>query len=63
MMNKHTRKNPNPAGSGAPPETGAKVDFDYWAREFDLLYARMQSDEARRAVDALFSASDDELNR
>lgn len=38
-------------------------ELDYWAREFNALHTRMQSDEARRAVDALFSATDVELNR
>jgi hypothetical protein len=40
-----------------------KVELDHWNRELDTLYAKMQSDEARHAIDALFSASDDELNR
>lgn len=38
-------------------------ELDYWTREFDALYARMQTPEASRAVDALFSATDAELNR
>lgn len=38
-------------------------ELDYWTREFQALHARMQTDEARQAVDALFSATDAELNR
>jgi prevent-host-death family protein len=38
-------------------------ELDYWTREFDALHARMQSTNARRAVDDLFSATDSELNR
>lgn len=38
-------------------------ELDYWTREFDALHARMQTHKARRAVDALFSATDAELNR
>ena len=34
----------------------------YWAREFDVLHARMQTQQARQAVDALFSATDAEIN-
>lgn len=33
-----------------------------WAREFDVLHARMQTPKAREAVDALFSAKDAKLN-
>jgi prevent-host-death family protein len=38
-------------------------ELDYWTREFHALHARMQTPEARQAVDALFSATDAELNR
>lgn len=38
-------------------------ELDYWTREFNALHARMQTPAARKAVDALFSASDAELNR
>jgi prevent-host-death family protein len=38
-------------------------ELDYWTREFDALHARMQTAKARRAVGALFSATDAELNR
>jgi prevent-host-death family protein len=38
-------------------------ELDYWTREFQSLHARMQTPEARQAVDALFSATDAELNR
>lgn len=38
-------------------------ELDYWTREFDALHARMQTRNARRAVDALFAATDAELNR
>ena len=38
-------------------------ELDYWAREFDTLHAQMQTQESRQAVDALFSATDAELNR
>jgi prevent-host-death family protein len=38
-------------------------ELDYWTREFDALHARMQTHKARRAADALFSATDAELNR
>lgn len=38
-------------------------ELDYWTREFDALHARMQTPKARHAVDALFSATDSELNR
>lgn len=37
-------------------------ELDYWTREFNALHARMQTSEARRAVDDLFSATDAELN-
>jgi prevent-host-death family protein len=37
-------------------------ELDYWTREFRALHARMQTQEARQAVDALFSATDAELN-
>lgn len=38
-------------------------ELDYWTREFDELHARMQAHKARKAVDALFSATDAALNR
>ena len=38
-------------------------ELDYWTREFHALHARMQTHEARQSVDALFSATDAELNR
>jgi len=38
-------------------------ELDYWTREFDALHVRMQTHDARQAVDALFSATDAELNR
>jgi prevent-host-death family protein len=38
-------------------------ELDYWTRQFDALHARMQTHKARQAVDALFSATDAELNR
>ena len=38
-------------------------ELDYWTREFDALHSRMQTQKARQAVDALFSATDAELNR
>jgi len=38
-------------------------ELDYWTREFDALHARIQTPKARQAVDALFSATDAELNR
>lgn len=37
-------------------------ELDYWTREFQALHARMQTQEARQAVDDLFSATDAELN-
>jgi len=37
-------------------------ELDYWTREFNALHARMQTQEARQAVDALFSATDADLN-
>jgi prevent-host-death family protein len=42
--------------------TPQERELDYWNREFDALHTRMQSPQARQAVDALFSASDTELN-
>jgi hypothetical protein len=51
------------AESDAQHERDAKVGLDHWNREFDAMYARMQSHAARRAIDALCSASDVELNR
>ena len=38
-------------------------ELDYWTREFHAFHDRMQTQEAREAVDALFSATDAELNR
>jgi prevent-host-death family protein len=38
-------------------------ELDYWTREFRALHARMQTQEARQAVDELFSATDAELNQ
>ena len=38
-------------------------ELDYWTREFNALHARMQTSEARQAVDELFSATDADLNR
>jgi prevent-host-death family protein len=43
--------------------TSQERELDYWTREFHALHARMQTHEARQAVDALFSATDAELNR
>lgn len=43
--------------------TSQERELDYWTREFHALHARMQTEEARQAVDALFSATDAELNR
>lgn len=43
--------------------TSQEREIDYWTREFDALHARMQTRKARQAVDALFSATDAELNR
>jgi prevent-host-death family protein len=43
--------------------TSQERELDYWTREFHALHARMQTAEARTAVDALFSATDAELNR
>lgn len=38
-------------------------ELDYWTREFDALHARMQTRKASKAVDALFSATEAELNQ
>lgn len=38
-------------------------ELDYWTREFDALHVRMQAPKARKVVEALFSATDAELNR
>jgi prevent-host-death family protein len=38
-------------------------ELDHWTREFHALHSRMQTQEAREAVDELFSATDAELNR
>lgn len=43
--------------------TSQERELDYWKRQFDTLHARMQTHKARQAVDALFSATDTELNR
>jgi prevent-host-death family protein len=43
--------------------TSQERELDYWTREFDALHAQMQTQESRQAVDALFSATDAELNR
>jgi prevent-host-death family protein len=43
--------------------TSQERELDYWTREFNALHARMQTHKARVAVDALFSATDAELNR
>jgi prevent-host-death family protein len=43
--------------------TSQERELDYWTREFHALHATMQMQEARQAVDALFSAADAELNR
>ena len=43
--------------------TPAKVSLDEVSREFEVLYAQMQSAKSRRSVDSLLSASAEELNR
>lgn len=43
--------------------TQQEQQLDYWRREFNALHARMQTQNAREATDALFSATDAELNR
>lgn len=43
--------------------TREERELDHWTREFDALHAKMQTRKARQAVDALFSATDAELNR
>lgn len=43
--------------------TSQERELDHWTREFQTIHARMQTREARQAVDALFSATDAELNR
>jgi prevent-host-death family protein len=43
--------------------TSQERELDYWTREFHAMHARMQTPEARQAVDDLFSATDAELNR
>ena len=43
--------------------TSQERELDYWTREFGALHARMQTHKARGAVDALFSATDADLNR
>lgn len=42
--------------------TSQERELDYWTREFHALHDRMQTHEARQAVDALFAATDAELN-
>jgi prevent-host-death family protein len=42
--------------------TSQERELDYWTREFDAVYARMQTRKARQAGNALFSATDAELN-
>ena len=42
--------------------TPQERELDYWTIEFNALHARMQTPKARQAVDALFSATDAELN-
>jgi prevent-host-death family protein len=42
--------------------TAQERELDYWTREFDALQAKMQTRKARQAADALFSATDAELN-
>jgi hypothetical protein len=37
-------------------------ELDYWTRELHAPHARMQTRKARRAVDALFSATETNLN-
>ena len=46
----------------ATERTPQERELDYWTREFDALYARMQTRKARQAVDALFYATDTKLN-
>ena len=43
--------------------TSQECEFDCWTRAIEGLHARMQSPGARQAVDALFSATEVELNR
>jgi prevent-host-death family protein len=43
--------------------TSQERELDYWTRQFEALQAGMQTHKARQAVDALFSATDAELNR
>lgn len=43
--------------------TSEERQIEYWTREFDALYTKMQTRAARQAADALFSATDAELNR
>lgn len=43
--------------------TPEERELDYWTGEFDALHTRMQDRKAHQAVDALFSATDTELNR
>ena len=43
--------------------TSQERELDYWTREFHSMHARMQTSDARQAVDELFSATDAELNR
>jgi prevent-host-death family protein len=43
--------------------TTQERELDYWVREFNALYAGMQTQKSRQAVDDLFSATDADLNR
>lgn len=43
--------------------TPADASRDELHREFEVLYAQMQSAKSRRSVDSLLSASAEELNR
>jgi prevent-host-death family protein len=43
--------------------TTQERELDYWTREFNALHVGMQTQGSRNAVDALFSATDTELNR
>lgn len=43
--------------------TSQERELDRWTRDFRRLHAKMQTQGARKAVDALFCATDAELNR
>lgn len=47
----------------ANERTSQERELDHWTREFEALHLRMQTTGARQAVDALFSATEVELNR